>query len=151
MTWGGSADTIERLCAEVGIKLVDGRSYPDVGETRAIGTLQKILEEHGEDHLRLVLITLGETSNNRGSIDRYLLTATSTLVRRCYTFIEKNISLWLEIWDACPVGQLQFIAYDMGPPFRKADTIASLIYERIYRVTGPNSTQPDLFDERTTA
>jgi hypothetical protein len=144
MVGGGD---VERLCDEYNIKIVDGRAYPSVGETRAVGTLRTILEEKGEAHLRMVLMTLAETENNRAYLDRYLWDAVSQLVSDWHGVIERNASAWLAIWDRIPVGQLQYMVSCMGPPTRKTAAIYAVLYERLFRTFGPHANQGDLFDE----
>ena len=61
------------ICAEYGIKIVDAHRYPDIGETRAVATLDRILRNYGEGHFRLVMTTLAETSNNRAYLDEYMV------------------------------------------------------------------------------
>ncbi|MCJ8521836.1 hypothetical protein ABID21_005007 [Pseudorhizobium tarimense] len=55
------------ICEEYGIEVIDGRAYPDVRQTRAVATMDRILRNRGEAHFRMVMSTLAETENNQGS------------------------------------------------------------------------------------
>lgn len=139
---------VYQVCEEFGIRIVDGRAYPDVRETRAVATMNRILRRRGYDHFRMVLMTLAETENNAGHLDEYLLWAVSDLLMACSGIVEREPSKWLECFDKTPVGQLQFIARDLCGVTLQRHALAGMLYERIYRAFGPLATQPDLFDER---
>lgn len=136
------------ICAEYGIKIVDAHRYPDIGETRAVATLDRILRNHGEGHFRLVMTTLAETANNKALLTEVVLWAVSDLIRACSTIIETQTSDWLEFWDYCPVGQLQFWTQDLSGIVNQRHALAGMIYERIVRRFGPRYLQPDLLDDR---
>jgi len=55
---------------ELGITVVPANVAPAVGQTRAIVTLERIIKRHGEAHARFVVMTLADTSNSKGTIDR---------------------------------------------------------------------------------
>ncbi len=133
---------------EFGIKLIDGRSYPGIRETRAATTLKKIYEAKGEDHYRLVLSTVAETNNNQGYIDKHLLWAVSDLVERYRPLIEERPTEWLECFDAAPVAELQVVAKGLR---HQRYALVGMIAERIVRRFGPNAGQGDLFDDRRRA
>jgi hypothetical protein len=68
---------------EYGVTIVPKHCYLDVGETRAVTTLSRIMKLHGEGHPRLVLSTLARTANKRLLDDVLLwLPLTSSLFGR---------------------------------------------------------------------
>lgn len=136
------------ICEEYGLRIVDGRSYPGIRETRAVGTLDKILTAGGEDHFRLVISTVVETENNQGYIDKYLLFAVSDLVEKFRAIIEATPTEWLECFDRAPVGELQVVAKGIG---NQRISLVAMLSERVVRRFGPNAGQGDLFDERRAA
>lgn len=142
---------IVRLCDEFGIRLIDPRRYPEVGETRAVATLDRIYRRHGEAHLRLVLTTLAETANNKVLLDEVGLWMASDMIRACARLLEDRADDWLQTWDAMPVGELQFMCQDLRGIVPQRSALAGMVYERIYRRFGPNATQMDLFDDRRRA
>lgn len=139
---------VHSIATEYGIEIIDARAYPDIRQTRAVATMDRILRNRGEDHFRIVMSTLAETNNNQGSLDEYLFWAVSDLVEACKGIIEAEPTRWLEVFDAAPVGELQYIARDLSGITHQRHAIAGMLYERIVRAFGPNAAQPDLFDER---
>lgn len=139
---------VAALCDEFRIQIVGKSTYPQPGQTRAVGTLRKIINRHGMDHARQVMSTIGDTSNNRASLEAEVFGAVSDIVRACQTWYEEDPSKWFAVFDACPIGELQAVAHDLRGfvPLRSA--LAGLIYERVWRAYGPRSVQPDLLDDR---
>lgn len=141
---------ISSLCEEYGIKIVDRRRYPEIGETRAVVTMDRILRNYGEDHFRLVMSTLAETANNKACLDEFCLWMASDMVLANRHLIEKNPTAWLDLWDAIPLGRLQYIANDLSGIVPQRHAISGMVFERIYRRFGPNADQLDMLDDRRT-
>lgn len=133
------------LCKEYRIEIIVSTWYPGVRQTRAAGTLNRIYATRGEDNFRWTLITIGETENNQGMIDEFLLWAVSDLVRDCMPQIEEDADKWLSVFDKAPIGEMQFILRGRK---RQRDKLYGMIFERIVRAFGPRSIQPDLFEEK---
>lgn len=137
---------IAAICAEYGIRVVDGSNYPAIGETRASTTLRHIRDKYGEGHLRLVLSTLAETANNKASLDIVGLWMASDMIRACRGVVETRACDWLEAWDQMPVGELQFVCQDLRGVISQRFALGGMVYERLYRRFGP--AQMELFDDR---
>lgn len=139
---------VVELCREFNVEIIGKSNYPRIGQTRAVGTLHKIIEGRGMIHAREVMTTIADTSNNRASLDAEVFGAVSDLLLACAVWYEEDASRWLEVFDACPVGELQAVAHDLRGfvPVRAA--LAGLIYERVWRAFGPRYLQPDLLDDR---
>lgn len=138
---------VQSLCDEFEVRIVPKSAYPGPGETRAVGTLQKIISKHGMEHARLVMTTLAETENNKASLEQAAFGAASGLIRARPADVE-DASKWLAVWDATPVGELQWISQDLRGLFPLNAVLAGMIYERVWRAFGPRSIQPDLLDDR---
>lgn len=136
---------VSQLCDEYGIRIIDGRSYPGIRETRAVTTMDRILQAKGEDHFRMVLSTVAETENNAGYLDKYLWWAVSDLVEAFAHIIEARPTEWLEAFDAAPVGELQFIA---RPLKHQRYALVGMLAERVMIKFGPHAGQADLFSDR---
>ncbi|TPL40783.1 hypothetical protein FJ957_25950 [Mesorhizobium sp. B2-4-6] len=119
-----------------------------MGQTRATETLSRIWRRYGENHLRLVLSTLAETANNKLLLDEVGLWMASDMVLKSASLIEDRAGDWLELWDAMPVGQLQFVCQDLRGLIPQRYALGGMVYERIFRRFGKNSDQLDLFDDR---
>jgi len=139
---------VQALCDEFGIRIVPKHTYPRIGETRAVAAIRKMIDKRGMDHARIVMRTLTETANNKASLEAECIGATSDLLLACEGHYEEDPEKWFQVWDQCPVGELQAVVRDIRGcvPLRAA--LAGLIYERIWRAYGPRSFQPDLLDDR---
>ena len=135
------------LCAEFGLDAIPANRYPGIGETRAVGTIDKIWTRFGDGHIRLVLSTLAETENNKACIDRDTLWCVSYLIRAYPKLIEKQMSQWLECFDALPLAALAKVNNDtLRGRVKLPHSLAGMVNERIYRWFGPDAIEPDLFD-----
>ncbi len=138
---------VQALCDEFSVRIVPKSDYPRAGETRAVGTLSKIITRHGMEHARLVMTTLAETDNNKAALEAAAFGAASDLIRAKPEWVE-DASKWLAVWDATPVGELQALTHDLRGYASLRGALAGLIYERLWRAYGPRYFQPDLLDER---
>lgn len=136
---------VAAICEANGIEVITSTWYPGVRQTRAVCTLNRIYATRGEDNLHWTLLTIGQTENNQGMIDEFLLWATSDLVKDHMPIIEAETTKWLEVFDLAPIGEMQAI---LRGKKRQRDKLYGMIFERIVRAFGPRSIQPDLFEEK---
>jgi hypothetical protein len=139
---------VQALCDEFSVEIVPKDRYPRTGQTRAVNTIRKMIESHGEDDGRIVFRTLTETENNKNSLESETIGATLDLLIACRRHYEADPERWFKVWDACPVPGLQAVAHDLRGVVPVRHALAGLVYERIWRAYGPLSVEPDLFDER---
>lgn len=133
---------VKALCEEFGIEVLEGTSYPKLGQTRAHGTIRMMIDRFGEGHARLVLMTLAETQNNKALLDEVGLWATSDLVRRFRREIDKDPSFWLDLWDHLPIGFLQSRAHELRGFVKPRHALFGMIYLMIRQSYG----QPELVE-----
>jgi len=140
----------EAMFEEFGIEIVPANVVPAVGQTRAVATLQRIINRHGEEHARFVIMTLADCANNRAALDETGLWATSDIVlalRKNYPeMMEKEVTRFLEFFDRVPVGMLQYWCFGLDGITNKRAALVGLIWERACRVFG--EPQGELFDGR---
>lgn len=146
MTSASSA--IRAVCDEFGVEIIDGYKYPEIGQTRATVTMERILGHFGADHLRWVMRTLTETANNKALLDEVGLWAASDLIRAYSDVIEADPEAWFEVWDRTPVGELQFSLHRIRGFISQRAALGGLVHERLYRRFEVDQAQPDLLDER---
>lgn len=139
---------VQALCQEFGVRIVPKHTYPGVGETRAVAAIRRMIDRRGIGHARIVMSTLTETANNKASLEAECIGAASDLLLACQDLQEEDPEKWFQVWDQCPVGELQAIAHDLRGRVPLRAALAGLIYERIWRAYGPRSIQPDLLDDR---
>lgn len=60
-----TSPALASICTELGIRIVPVTKQRDAMETFAENTLERILREHGPEHLRSVLLSIVETQNNK--------------------------------------------------------------------------------------
>jgi hypothetical protein len=130
------------ICEEYGVRVIAGNRYPDVGETRAVSTLNRILQKHGEAHFRMVMTTASETANNKASLEANFLWATSDLVIDCARMIEADASRFLSVFDQAPIDQMLWIIRGKR---QQRYLLQGMLLERII---AEYQDQPSLFDRR---
>jgi len=134
------------LCREFNVEIIPGTRYPEVGQTRAPDTLRRIIDRYGIEHARMVMTTLVETANNKALLDEVSLWMASDMIR--FRGLDKIDSDWLDLWDATPVGRLQFICQELSGIVPQRYALGGMMFERIYHIFGPNADQLDMLDDR---
>lgn len=125
---------VQALCDEFGIEVIPGHRYPEVGQTRAVTTILRIIRRHGLEHARWVLRTLAETSNNKAMLDETGLWAASDLVRAYWDDIQADPETWFEVWDSVPVGQRQWEVQQRLSGFvNQRAALAGVINQHLYQ------------------
>lgn len=127
---------VSALCEEVGVQAIEGTAYPRLGQTRAVNTIRRIIDRFGEEHARLVLMTLAETSNNKALLDEVGLWMCSDMVRVFRDEIERDASLWLSTWDALPVGYLQSVSHGLRGWIKQRDALSGMVYRELRKTYG---------------
>lgn len=116
------------LCAEFDIEIIDATKYPLPGQTRALGTINRLIAKYGDGHVRIVLSTLAETAGKQGLIDEYSLWAVSDLVHACSEWIEADMSGWLEAWDHIPMGFAMWECRQLSGFVKQRESLAGMLY-----------------------
>jgi len=130
------------LCEEFGIEVIESTSYPKLGQTRAHGTIRNMIDTLGEDHARMVMMTLAETANNKALLDEVGLWMASDMVKRFSSEIDSNASLWLDTWDKMPIGFLQSRAHELRGAVKPRFALGGMVYLMLRQVYG----QPELVE-----
>lgn len=140
----------EAIFEEFGIEIVPANVVPATGQTRAVATLQRIINRHGEEHARFTIMALADCANNKAALDETGIWATSDVIlafRKNYPdLMEKNVTRFLEFFDRVPVGMLQYWCFGLDGITNKRAALVGLIWERACRVFG--EPQGELFDGR---
>ncbi len=136
---------VQALCDEFGVEIIPPHRYPELGQTRAVKTMLRILRKRGEDHMRWVMRTLVETSNNKALLDESGLWAASDLVLAYRDAIEENPSAWFEVWDSVPVGLRQWqIQRRLSGVVNQRAALAGAINQHLYERF--DAAQPDMLE-----
>lgn len=119
------------ICAEIGVTVVHPSKHrPHVPMHTAAGeTLERLLADHGADHLRSVLLSIVETENNRHMLVAPIIKAVSdTLLAHPSWFG----GAFLEAMDKIDLADM----YDRAKANREAvkglrEAIATMLYETL--------------------
>lgn len=121
------------ILKDLDIRVVPKSTVPKPGETRSVGTVQKIIRRHGEDHARLVLMLIMQSENNRAALCEASIGAVSDLVeefRRIYPDkAENGISELFDFLDRTPIAQIR-AAY-IGDCKDKRGRLCGMLQERM--------------------
>lgn len=143
----------EALLSEFGIRIVPANVVPGVGETRAVATVQRVINRHGIDHARFVIMTLADCANNLCALDETGIWSCSDIVlafRKNYPEImENDVSRFFTFFDGIPVGKLQYWLFGLDGITNKRAALVGLIWERACWVFG--DPQREMFDGRMRA
>lgn len=71
---------LARICEEVGVAVVPVTKQRGPMETYAVNTLVHLLRDHGEGHLRSVLMAIVETENNKRMLVAPVIWAVSDIL-----------------------------------------------------------------------
>ncbi|MCF3935034.1 hypothetical protein L1787_16645 [Acuticoccus sp. M5D2P5] len=86
------------MLAEYGVEIVPNNVRRPELKTYAGATLEHLLDRHGEGHLRLVLTSIVETTNNKRALIEPVITAVSWLILNHPRWVE-DTSRWLDEMD----------------------------------------------------
>jgi len=143
---------VQAVCDEYEISIVAPNVAPQIGQTRAPATLALIKRKHGLDHMRFVVGTLAETSNNRALLDETIFWVVSDMVRAFRknfpALMEHDLDKWYAFFDALPLGTLQAWSLSLEGITSKRRALDGMIFERAIRLFGALAAQPDLLDDR---
>lgn len=137
--------SLELLLAEYGITIIPTTAVREPKQTHARRTLERLLEEHGEDHLRDVLTCLAEGENNGMALVAPVITAVSDVLLAHRDWWERDASLWLSVMDRVDLTRLHRTAKGNLKAVPAAPAVATLLYRELAAVFDPP--RPDLFDE----
>ncbi|ORE90655.1 hypothetical protein ATO13_22086 [Stappia sp. 22II-S9-Z10] len=131
---------------EYGIKTipVEGRDREPM-ETKAGGALQKLLDDHGEEHLRAVLTCIAETQNNAMALTRPIIMAVSKVLRAQRDWWDADASAFLAVLDGVDLTRVHDEVRGNLKASPAAPAIATLLYRALATEFAPRT--PELFDE----
>ena len=122
---------------------VDGRDREPM-ETKASATLQKLLERHGEEHLRTVLTCIAETENNAMALTAPIVTAMSKVLLAQRGWWDRDPSAFLAVLDGIDLTRAHDDVRGNLKASPAAPAIATLIYRELAAVFAPR--ERELFD-----
>lgn len=116
------------ICAELGVTVIPINKHRGVMETHAVNILERILREHGEHHLRSVLISLVETENNRNMLVAPVLLAMSDVLRAHPSWFNGE---FLQAMDGCDLADMYERAKANKRAVRPRHAVATMLLEKL--------------------
>lgn len=122
--------TLADICAELEIVIVDNRQSRSrkPGQTCAAQTLLKILYDEGAAHLRCVLISIMETTNNKMMLVAPVIWAVSDVLRGHPDWFGDK---WLKEFDKIELIELHTHAKQSREAVAPRQAIATMLIERL--------------------
>lgn len=124
------------ICQEFGIAVVQPAQHRPFTpmQTAAGRTLEKILKDGGEDHLRDVLTVLTESENNRNMLIAPVIKAVSKIMAEHPTWYASDASRFLEVMDGADLAGMYERARANKGVVAAHDTIAALLLDELRKV-----------------
>lgn len=121
---------LAEICAELEIEVVDNRQSRSrrPGQTCAQGTIVKILQDEGSAHLRCVLMSIMETTNNKMMLVAPVIWAVSDVLRGHPDWFGDK---WLQEFDAVDLAELHANAKQSREAVAPRQAIATMLIERL--------------------
>jgi hypothetical protein len=116
------------ICTELGITVVPVTKQRDVMETCAVNTLTRILSEHGSEHLRSVLISIVETTNNKRMLVAPILWAVSDTLLAHPSWFGGD---FLQAMDAIDLADMHERAKANRRAAQPRQAIATMLFEKL--------------------
>jgi len=114
------------ILSELGITIVPVTKQRDVMETCAGNTLERIRREHGAEHLRSVLISIVETTNNKRMLVAPVVWAVSDILLAHPTWFGGD---WLDAMDKIDLAEMHERAKANRRAAQPRQAIATMLFE----------------------
>lgn len=120
--------TLAGICDELGIRVVPVTKQREPMETCAVNTLTRILNDHGPEHLRSVLMSIVETENNKRMLVAPVIWAVSdTLLAHPSWFS----GAFLEAMDRIDLADMHERAKANREAAQPRQAIATMLFEEL--------------------
>jgi hypothetical protein len=134
----GARRSVGDICADLDIEIVPTAARRGASQSCASQTMRRILDEHGEGHLILVLRSIVETGNNRGELVAPTIWAISDLIRAHPSWVAKGLG-WLEALDRVDLGELRSQAKANRRAVAPRRALATMLYQQLRPIFEPES------------
>ncbi|MDB5584872.1 MAG: hypothetical protein JWR80_10048 [Bradyrhizobium sp.] len=116
------------ICAELGITVVPVTRQREVMETFAENTMERILREHGAEHLRSVLLSIVETTNNKRQLVAPVIWGVSDVLLAHPSWFG---SAFLEAMDSIDLADMHERAKANRKAAQPRQAIATMLFEEL--------------------
>jgi hypothetical protein len=126
-------DALDRLLSALDITIIQNNESARPNTTKARGKLQRILDQHGEQHLILVLRTILESESNSKALIDPVICAVSTVMLKYPAWPETGLR-WIEAFDDINLLHLHNIVRPLKPDEPARSALAGIIVEKLWPI-----------------
>jgi hypothetical protein len=116
------------ICSELDVRVVPVTKQRGLMETCAVNTLERLLTEHGPEHLRSVLMSIVETENNKRMLVAPVILAVSDVLLAHPSWFG---SAFLDAMDKIDLGDMHERAKANRHAAQPRQAMATMIYEEL--------------------
>jgi len=144
-----STRTVEEICTDLGIVIISCNETGGPMRTTAIKTLGRILKQHGEGHLIIVLRTIIESSGNENALKAPAIWAVSDLVLAHPKWPDHGLA-WIEAFDNIDLLDLARKAHANQKAAPRRAAMAAMLHDRLSPIFDPPPKPRKFKHSRTT-
>ncbi|MER8911090.1 hypothetical protein NKH99_26095 [Mesorhizobium sp. M0854] len=139
---------VDALYGEFDVEIVPKGRYPKEGQTRAVCSIRRLIDNHGAEHARLVLCVLAEGRGNHALIEESSLMAVSDLLLACPDLVEQGMAAVPEVFDAIPLGAYIAIVNELRGRVHQGHALAGILYVHLRRLRESSLTAKETIRSR---
>jgi hypothetical protein len=128
-------DALVRLCADLGVRIIPVSVSRHAYETTAGPTLQRLLNEHGDGHLVIVLRAIVESVGNETELRAETIWALSGIVLARPDWVDRGLE-FLEAFDSIDLKALRLRAKGILRAHGARVVLGVLLWERLRMAFG---------------
>ena len=120
---------LSQICQSLGITVIPHTQRRAKGETHAVVTMERILAQHGPEHLTLVLRSIAETTNNGLELVAPTIWAISDIVLAHPAWTATTA--WLDALDGARLSDMRARAKANRRAVQARQAIATMLFEHL--------------------
>lgn len=121
---------------ELQIRAISVHGYRGPMETMAVDSMERILRQHGYAHLKMVLMSIVETPNNKRELVGPVIWAVSDVIRAHPTWPERA-GEWFRAIDCISLGEMRLRAKANRKAARMRGAIATMLFQHLKPIFEP--------------
>lgn len=121
---------------ELQIRAISVHGYRGPMETMAVDSMERILRQHGYAHLKMVLMSIVETPNNKRELVGPVIWAVSDVIRAHPTW-PARAGEWFRAIDCISLGEMRLRAKANRKAARMRGAIATMLFEYLKPIFEP--------------
>lgn len=119
---------LAKICAELEIVVIPTTKHRGTMETCAVNTMARILGDHGEQHLRSVLMSIVETENNKRMLVAPVIWALSDILAAHPSWFGGD---FLQAMDQIDLAEMHERAKANRQAAQPRQAIATMLFEKL--------------------